>query len=101
MLRRSNLPVLAALAVGAAGGWAAASGRLDSLLKAEQKSAGPTTCPVGGSRENPDRAASVAALAAHNERFRPTSRRTARSRTSWSSSATTSARRTSAPTLTG
>lgn len=67
MLRRLNLPVLVAPTVGTVVGWAAASGGLDSLLKAEQKSAGPTTCPPGGSCENADRAAAVAALAAHNE----------------------------------
>ncbi|HJZ60059.1 MAG TPA: arylsulfatase [Gemmataceae bacterium] len=75
MFRRSNLPVLVALMVGAAGGWAGASGRLDSLLKGEQKAAAaadPAPCPLSGTAgeccANPDKATALAAVAAHNER---------------------------------
>ena len=46
MLRRTNVAVLIALAVGAVGGWAGASGKFDSLLKAEAKAS--TEAPVAG-----------------------------------------------------
>ncbi len=79
MLRRSNSAVLVALAVGAAGGWAAASGRLDSILKAgpKQAPAGDVgfcpTCPlIGGCCEGSDKAAALAALTAHNEKVSAT-----------------------------
>src|SRR5262245_43128412 len=73
MLRTSNLAVLIALAVGAVGGWAVASGQFDSLLKAEQKPAStePTACPLAKLSdccENPGRAAALAAVASHNEK---------------------------------
>jgi hypothetical protein len=68
MFRKSNLPVLIALVVGAVGGWADASGKLDSLLKAEQKATAtatdPTARPEGGCCANPDKA--LAAINAHN-----------------------------------
>jgi arylsulfatase len=67
MFRRTNLPVLIALAAGAAGGWAAANGKLDSLLRAAPEAAGPAAaCPGGGCRATPGKAA-VAAVGAHNE----------------------------------
>jgi len=44
MNRTTRLPVLLALAIGAIGGWAAASGLLDSLLKADQL---PTSATAG------------------------------------------------------
>jgi arylsulfatase A-like enzyme len=68
MFRKTNLPVLIALAVGAVGGWAAASGKLDSLLKAEQKAAEPAACslakPGAECCATPDKAA----LIAHNQK---------------------------------
>src|SRR5262245_17265150 len=71
MLRKSNLAVLIALAVGAVGGWAGASGKFDSLLRAEQKAPGASTnaipCPDGACA-NPDKAAALAAISAHNEK---------------------------------
>ena len=74
MFRMSNLAVLIALAVGAAGGWAAASGRLDSLLRAGTKTtpAGDVgfcpTCPlVDDCCAKLDRATAFAALAEHNQ----------------------------------
>jgi arylsulfatase len=72
MFRISNLPILIALAVGAAGGWAATSGRLDSLLKADQTpalepaDARPGECPLGGCCEGDDKAKLMAAVAGHN-----------------------------------
>jgi arylsulfatase len=72
MFRISNLAVLVALAAGAAGGWAAASGRLDSLLKAETKSTpvdGNASCLLGNRDccAKSDRAAALVAVSAHNE----------------------------------
>src|SRR4029450_9462100 len=68
-----NVAVLIALAIGAAGGWVAASGRLDSLLKAETKSS-----PVDGNASGlpgsgeccakSDRAAALAAVTVHNQK---------------------------------
>src|SRR5262245_39768072 len=70
MFRQANLPILLALAVGAVGGWAGASGKFDSLLKAEQKATvaatEPAACPPGGCCDGIDPAKAVAALAAHN-----------------------------------
>jgi arylsulfatase len=70
MFRQANLPILLALAVGAVGGWARASGKFDSLLKAEQKATvaatEPAACPPGGCCDGIDPAKAVAALAAHN-----------------------------------
>src|SRR6188472_3885424 len=73
MFRMSNLTFLIAVAVGAAGGWAGASGRLDSLLKAVQKPATETTnavCPLSGSEccNSPDKTAALAVLANHNRK---------------------------------
>ena len=71
MFRMTNLAVPIALAIGAACGWAAASGRLDSLLKAESNSAAETVnvaCPLGVCCNSPDKAAALAALAAHNQK---------------------------------
>jgi arylsulfatase A-like enzyme len=70
MFRKSNLPVLIALAVGTAGGWVVASGQFDSLLKAEQKkttAAVAESCSEAGCCGNLDRAAAIAAINAHNE----------------------------------
>ena len=65
MFRKSNLAVLIALAVGAAGGWAAASGKLDSLLRAEQKATtapavSTAPCPESGCCADADKAAILA-----------------------------------------
>jgi arylsulfatase len=72
MFRRSNLAVLIALAIGAAGGWAGASGKFDALLRAEQTAAGaapePGACPDGGCCISPDRFEALAAIKAHNEK---------------------------------
>jgi arylsulfatase len=74
MFRKSNLPVLAALLVGAAGGWAAASGHLDSLLRAGQKAATPEPVavtparPTGDCCAGADRSAAIAAINAHNQK---------------------------------
>ena len=67
MLRKSNLTVLIALAVGAVGGWGAASGQLDSLLRAEQKAtvavAPPSApCPDSGYCADADKAAILATI---------------------------------------
>jgi arylsulfatase len=72
--------VLLALAVGVGGGWAAASGRFESLLRAESKAtpavspASPTTCPEGGCCDGADPPAGIKALAAHNARVSATLR---------------------------
>src|SRR5262245_26305782 len=73
MFRKSNLPVLAALLVGAAGGWAAASGHLDSLLRAEPApvagpAAGASTQAGADCCASPGKTAALAALAAHNQK---------------------------------
>src|SRR5262245_55347604 len=71
MHRMTNLSVPIALAIGAACGWAAASGRFDSLLKAESTAAAETVnvaCPLGVSCNNPDKSAALATLAAHNQK---------------------------------
>jgi arylsulfatase A-like enzyme len=73
MFRKSNLPVLIALAIGIAGGYAVAAGHLDSFLKAEPKpapSVEPATCPLNesaGCCSGGDKAAALAAISAHNE----------------------------------
>ncbi len=77
MFRMSNLPVLIALAVGAIGGWAVASGHLDSLLKAEQKPAPAevnAACPLAGGDccNSPDKAAAIAMVNAHNAKVSTT-----------------------------
>src|SRR5262245_3389600 len=74
MFRMSNLAVLVALAAGAAGGWAAASGRFDSLLKAEPKTAAAESCPLAGGDccKSPDQAAVLAAVNAHNQKVSAT-----------------------------
>src|SRR5262245_51882331 len=71
MFRKSNLALLIALAVGAAAGWAGASGKFDSLLNAEPKPSATTTevasCPAdSGCCANPNKAAQLA-LDAHNQ----------------------------------
>jgi arylsulfatase len=69
MFRRSNLPVLIALGVGGVAGWAGASGKLDSLSRAEKPAAEPVAaCPADGCRATPGKAAAVAAVTAHNEK---------------------------------
>jgi arylsulfatase len=73
MFRKPNLTTLTVLAVGAVVGWAAGSGRLDSILKAEQT---PTSQPAVGSVAKSagdcctiaDRTAALARLAAHNQK---------------------------------
>src|SRR5262245_25049573 len=70
MCCKTNLLVVIALAVGAVGGWAGASGKFDSLLRAEQKASfaatEPTPCSEGVCCVNPDKAAALAAVSAHN-----------------------------------
>ncbi|HEV3440842.1 MAG TPA: arylsulfatase [Gemmata sp.] len=74
MFRLSNLHVLIALAVGAGGGWAVASGQLDSLLKAEPKPCPATesaTCQLDKGKDccsGSDKAAALAAVSSHNEK---------------------------------
>jgi arylsulfatase len=71
MFRKANLPVLVALAIGAVAGWAGASGKLDSLLRAQPPAAAatePAVCPADGCCANPGKAAALAAISAHNER---------------------------------
>jgi arylsulfatase len=67
MFRKSNLIALIALAVGVVGGWAGASGKFDSLLRAEPKTTATTTeaspCPSNGCCSNADKAA----IDAHNQ----------------------------------
>ena len=76
MLRVSNLFVLIVVAVGAAGGWAAASGRLDSFLTAKPKPAEEVvaSCRLAGGSccTTPDKAPPLAALAAHNQKVAAT-----------------------------
>ncbi len=79
MFRISNLAFLVVLAVGAAGGWAVASGRLDSLLRAESKPAAACdlgacpSCPlIGECCSSPDKAAALASLAEHNAKVSAT-----------------------------
>lgn len=72
MFRKSNLVALIALAVGAVGGWAGASGRFDSLLRAEPKAPSAAAQPAspradGGCCASPDKAAALTAINAHNE----------------------------------
>lgn len=68
MMRTSRAIPLLTLLVGAVGGWAVASGRLDSKLWAEQRSPEPPADCVtgGGCCDGADRAALVAAVNDHN-----------------------------------
>ncbi|VTR91249.1 arylsulfatase : Arylsulfatase OS=Flavobacterium hydatis GN=IW20_13330 PE=4 SV=1: Sulfatase [Gemmata massiliana] len=69
MFRVTNVPVMIALAIGAAGGWAGASGKFDALLRAEQQAttaADSTPCAEGGCCASPDKAAALTAINAHN-----------------------------------
>jgi len=71
MVRKASMPVLIALAVGAVGGWAAASGKLDSLLRAEQKAAAPAepaTSPLGTPGSDCCISPEKASLVAHNQK---------------------------------
>src|SRR5262245_44414130 len=72
MFSRSRLQTAAVLAVGIAVGHLAASGRFDSLLHAEQKATTaatePVSCPADRCCASPDKAAALAALAAHNQK---------------------------------
>ena len=71
MFRKANLPLLIALAVGAVGGWAAASGKFDSLLRAEQKAAAPAepaTSPLGTPGSDCCISPEKASLVAHNQK---------------------------------
>jgi len=78
MFRLSNLPVLIALALGAGGGWAVASGHLDSLLKADPESCPASesaACPLGAGKDccsGSDKAAAITAISAHNEKVSAT-----------------------------
>jgi arylsulfatase len=71
MFRKSNLAVLIALAVGAAGGWAGASGKFEALLRAEPKAvpSAPAGACGAGSCADVDRAAVLAAMNAQNEQM--------------------------------
>jgi arylsulfatase len=68
MLRSSRLIPLLTLAAGVLGGWAAASGRLDSVLRAGPRPVDqPAACPAdGGCCGGADRANLVAAVNTHN-----------------------------------
>lgn len=70
MLRSSRLVPVLTLLVGGLGGWAAASGQFDSLLRAEPRpTEQPAACPAaGGCCEGADKAALLAAVSAHNTR---------------------------------
>src|SRR5262245_38963487 len=71
MIRKSHLPVLAALFVGAVGGWVAASGKLDSRLTAEPESRDPATgaaSPCRAERCCPGADKPAAVINAHNEK---------------------------------
>src|SRR5262245_40327684 len=73
MVRKANLPILLALTVGAVGGWAGASGRFDSLLKAEPPSTAAKATPgepppAGECCAAADRLTAVTAINAHNEK---------------------------------
>jgi arylsulfatase len=63
MFRSSRLVPLLTLLVGAVGGWAAASGRLESVLRAEPKPA-PEAVTTG--EPGPAQPAALAAITAHN-----------------------------------
>ena len=67
-MRSSRLVPLLTLVVGGLGGWAAASGRLDSVLRADPPAADqPAACPVnGGCCDGAGRADLVAAVNARN-----------------------------------
>ncbi|VTR91250.1 arylsulfatase : Uncharacterized protein OS=Bradyrhizobium japonicum SEMIA 5079 GN=BJS_03493 PE=4 SV=1: Sulfatase [Gemmata massiliana] len=68
MFRASNFALVIALAVGAVSGWAGASGKFDSLLRAEPKTTNATTeaCAEGGCCASLDKAAALTAINAHN-----------------------------------
>ncbi|MCI0704562.1 MAG: arylsulfatase [Planctomycetia bacterium] len=70
MCCKTNLLVVIALAIGAGGGWAGASGKFDSLFKSEPQPAAsePIVCPEGGCCMDADKAAALAAINAHNEK---------------------------------
>src|SRR5262245_39636610 len=73
MLRSSRLVPLLTLVVGGLGGWAAASGRLDSMLRAESRLTEPSAPAVacstaGGCCDSADKAAILASIASHNEK---------------------------------
>src|SRR4051812_8262156 len=72
MFLKSRLVPLLTLLVGGLGGWAAASGQFDSLLRAESRSVRqptePATCPADGCCVSPDKVAAIAAINAHNEK---------------------------------
>jgi arylsulfatase A-like enzyme len=59
MFRKSNLALLIALAIGAVGGWAGASGKFESLLNRESKATAATTevapCPTTKCCANPNK----------------------------------------------
>src|SRR5262245_54506916 len=70
-MRSSRLVPLFTLLVGGLGGWAAASGQFDSLLRAESQSfqqpAAQPACETAGTCcDGADRAALAAAVNAHN-----------------------------------
>jgi hypothetical protein len=71
MFSRSRLQTLAVLAVGLTAGYLAASGKFEALLSAEQKVTAPaspaTPCPDGNCADA-DRAATLAAISANNEK---------------------------------
>jgi arylsulfatase A-like enzyme len=63
MFRNSKLLPLLALLAGSVGGWAAASGRLESVLRAEGKATGPPAAAAGaapGCCDGPGKAAGLA-----------------------------------------
>ncbi|AMV29617.1 Arylsulfatase [Gemmata sp. SH-PL17] len=69
MFRVANIPVMIALTIGAAGGWAGASGKFDALLRAEQQAttaADSTPCADGACCASPDKTAALTAINAHN-----------------------------------
>jgi arylsulfatase A-like enzyme len=69
MFTSSRLIALAALVVGGLGGWAVASGKLDSVLRAESArpaASAPTECPPGDCCDGVDKAKIMAAVNAHN-----------------------------------
>lgn len=73
MVRRTNLSLFVALMIGAVGGWAAASGTLDSLLRAEQSPTLATVTPgepllASACCAAADRLAVISAINAHNEK---------------------------------
>lgn len=72
MIRTSKLPILLAMAIGAMGGWAAASGMLDSLLMADQlatatKAGTGDSTPTGDCCAPADKLLALAATSAPKE----------------------------------